>query len=139
MDERMEAILEHVRAGFRESGSHGLDHTLRVARLCEMLGAEEGADMDVLVPDRSRRGCRYWEMKDSSDSSRRRLRRTPAGGRRAELRAQGRCGWPGSGGRPPYAFPGMGDGVFGRSAHPDCPFSQRTLHNDFILICRTHR
>jgi uncharacterized protein len=50
MDERMEAVLEHVRAAFHESGAHGFDHTLRVTRLCEIIGAEEGADMDVLLP-----------------------------------------------------------------------------------------
>jgi uncharacterized protein len=32
----------------KASGSHGWDHTLRVYRLCEMLGPAENADMDVL-------------------------------------------------------------------------------------------
>ncbi|MGD8990361.1 MAG: HD domain-containing protein [Desulfobacterales bacterium] len=32
----------------KASGSHGWDHTLRVFRLCEMLGPAEDADMDVL-------------------------------------------------------------------------------------------
>ena len=32
----------------KASGSHGWDHTLRVFRLCEMLGTVENADMDVL-------------------------------------------------------------------------------------------
>ena len=30
-------------------GSHNWDHTLRVCRLCERIGAVEGADMDVLM------------------------------------------------------------------------------------------
>jgi uncharacterized protein len=32
------------------SGSHKWDHTLRVLRLCEMIGPAENADMDVLKP-----------------------------------------------------------------------------------------
>jgi uncharacterized protein len=30
-------------------GSHNWDHTLRVRRLCERIGADEGVDMDVLL------------------------------------------------------------------------------------------
>jgi uncharacterized protein len=50
MDERMAEIREYVGSVFQESGAHGFDHILRVTRLCEMLGAREGADMNVLVP-----------------------------------------------------------------------------------------
>ncbi len=32
----------------KTAGSHGWDHTLRVFRLCEMMGPAENADMDVL-------------------------------------------------------------------------------------------
>ena len=31
-------------------GSHNWDHTLRVRRLCQRIGAAEGVDMDVLLP-----------------------------------------------------------------------------------------
>ncbi|NYT05642.1 MAG: HD domain-containing protein [Methanomicrobiales archaeon] len=54
MDKATEATLGAIRAfvktRFRESGSHGYDHTLRVARLCEILGGREGADPAVLLP-----------------------------------------------------------------------------------------
>ena len=50
MNEETAAMLDHVRAALNESGAHGFDHTLRVVRLCETLGAREGADMAVLIP-----------------------------------------------------------------------------------------
>ncbi|MBA7481050.1 hypothetical protein ES707_16518 [subsurface metagenome] len=50
MDELTERIREHVRAALQGSGAHGFDHTERVVRLCELLGASEGADMAVLIP-----------------------------------------------------------------------------------------
>jgi uncharacterized protein len=46
----IEQMQEYVRTAFASSGSHGFDHVLRVTRLCEVLGAEEGADMRVLLP-----------------------------------------------------------------------------------------
>ncbi|KLK87827.1 phosphohydrolase [Methanoculleus sediminis] len=50
MNEETAAMLDYVRAAFRESGAHGFDHTGRVVRLCEHLAAREGADMAVLIP-----------------------------------------------------------------------------------------
>ena len=34
----------------RDRGSHGFDHTERVARLCETIGSCEGARMEILIP-----------------------------------------------------------------------------------------
>jgi uncharacterized protein len=50
VDDRIEAIREHIRSSYFAKGSHGLDHTERVARLCELIGREEEADMRVLMP-----------------------------------------------------------------------------------------
>jgi len=50
MNEETAAMLDHVRAALPESGAHGFDHTLRVMRLCEDLGAHEGVDMAILIP-----------------------------------------------------------------------------------------
>lgn len=50
MNEQTAAMLEHVRAALQGSGAHGFDHTLRVVRLCEEIGAREGADMTILIP-----------------------------------------------------------------------------------------
>ncbi|WP_292366718.1 MULTISPECIES: HD domain-containing protein [unclassified Methanoculleus] len=49
MDEETTAMLDYVRTAF-PSGAHGFDHTERVVRLCEHLGAHEGADMRILIP-----------------------------------------------------------------------------------------
>ncbi|MBP2133694.1 uncharacterized protein J2128_001648 [Methanomicrobium sp. W14] len=46
----IEKILFFVETFFRKSGSHGLDHTLRVTRLCVEIGKAEGADMQILIP-----------------------------------------------------------------------------------------
>ena len=46
----IERILIFVETFFRQSGSHGLDHTLRVTRLCVEIGKAEGADMQILIP-----------------------------------------------------------------------------------------
>lgn len=50
MNNQIAAMLDHVRAALPASGAHGFDHTLRVVRLCETLGAREGADMAALIP-----------------------------------------------------------------------------------------
>jgi uncharacterized protein len=50
MNEQTAAMLDHVRTALPESGAHGFDHTLRVVRLAEEIGAREGADMAVLIP-----------------------------------------------------------------------------------------
>ncbi|MBN2734511.1 MAG: HD domain-containing protein [Methanomicrobiaceae archaeon] len=46
----IERILVFIETFFRQSGSHGLDHTLRVTRLCVEIGKTEGADMQILIP-----------------------------------------------------------------------------------------
>lgn len=50
MHEETAAMFDHVRTALPESGAHGFDHTLRVVRLCERIGAREGADMAILTP-----------------------------------------------------------------------------------------
>ena len=50
MDDATALMLNHVRAALPASGAHGFDHTLRVVRLAEAIGAREGADMAVLIP-----------------------------------------------------------------------------------------
>jgi uncharacterized protein len=48
--ELLEGIKKFARKHFNNSRvSHAWDHTLRVYRLCERIGPEEGADMDVLL------------------------------------------------------------------------------------------
>ena len=43
-------IHDYVVSQFRQPGSHGLDHTIRVTSLCYVIGTEERADMQVLLP-----------------------------------------------------------------------------------------
>ncbi len=50
MDDATALMLEHIRKTLPASGAHGFDHTLRVVRLAEAIGAHEGANMAVLVP-----------------------------------------------------------------------------------------
>jgi uncharacterized protein len=46
----LDTIREIAHKFFRDArGSHNWDHTNRVCRLCERLGAAEGVDMDVLL------------------------------------------------------------------------------------------
>jgi uncharacterized protein len=33
-----------------QAGSHGMDHTERVTRMCRIIGEQEHADMDILIP-----------------------------------------------------------------------------------------
>jgi len=49
-ERHLAAIRDHVATVNREKGSHGLDHVLRVTRLCERIGEEEGADPAILIP-----------------------------------------------------------------------------------------
>lgn len=46
--------FEHIRCYAREqlgkAGSHGMDHTDRVTRMCRVIGEAEHADMDILIP-----------------------------------------------------------------------------------------
>ncbi|PKL70865.1 MAG: phosphohydrolase [Methanomicrobiales archaeon HGW-Methanomicrobiales-1] len=50
MDELIEKIRSHVRDELGTAGSHGMDHTERVTRLCRIIGKREHADMDILIP-----------------------------------------------------------------------------------------
>jgi len=50
MDEAIENIRRFVKDSFSDRGSHGLDHVLRVASLCELIGREEHADRKILIP-----------------------------------------------------------------------------------------
>jgi len=50
MDEAIEEIRRYVMDSFSSRGSHGLDHILRVAALCEVIGREEHADRRILIP-----------------------------------------------------------------------------------------
>jgi len=43
-------MKEFVEQALQKSGSHGADHTLRVTSLCEFIGTEEEANMDILIP-----------------------------------------------------------------------------------------
>jgi uncharacterized protein len=50
MDEKIETIRQYIREVFKQKGSHGLDHVLRVEYLCEVIGKREKAEMGVLLP-----------------------------------------------------------------------------------------
>jgi uncharacterized protein len=50
MNDKYAPILAYVKTLAPPRGSHGLDHTERVARLCEKIGRAENANQDVLVP-----------------------------------------------------------------------------------------
>lgn len=43
-------IHNHVLKVLGRAGSHGMDHTERVTRMCRVIGEAEHADMDVLIP-----------------------------------------------------------------------------------------
>jgi uncharacterized protein len=50
MDDATHQMHHYVKSAFREKGSHGLDHVLRVVYLCETIGSREHADMRILRP-----------------------------------------------------------------------------------------
>ena len=50
MDAPIEIIYSHVRSVLKDAGSHGIDHTERVVRMCRIIGKDEHADMDILIP-----------------------------------------------------------------------------------------
>ncbi|WML68271.1 MAG: hypothetical protein METHP_01876 [Methanoregula sp. SKADARSKE-2] len=50
MDKKFEEIARFAERSGAEAGSHGFDHTLRVARLCGIIGEREGADPGILIP-----------------------------------------------------------------------------------------
>lgn len=49
-ENEIDRIQKYVETTLGHAGSHGLDHTLRVADLCREIGRAEGADMRVLIP-----------------------------------------------------------------------------------------
>ena len=50
MNDPFFTLKEFVKLTLNEPGSHGFDHTLRVTRLCEIIGEYEKADMNILIP-----------------------------------------------------------------------------------------
>jgi uncharacterized protein len=50
MTDDYQIIRNHTESVLGRAGSHGMDHTDRVFRLCRQIGNEEGADMRVLLP-----------------------------------------------------------------------------------------
>ncbi|MDO9326213.1 MAG: HD domain-containing protein, partial [Methanoregula sp.] len=50
METPVELIRRYARNQLGEAGSHGMDHTERVTRLCRIIGQREHADMDILIP-----------------------------------------------------------------------------------------
>lgn len=49
-DDAMDRMQKYVETTLGHTGSHGLDHTLRVVDLCLKIGLAEGAEMRVLIP-----------------------------------------------------------------------------------------
>jgi len=49
-NEKIDLIRRRVRSQLPEFGTHGYEHTERVFRACQVLGAEAGADLDTLLP-----------------------------------------------------------------------------------------
>jgi uncharacterized protein len=49
-NEKIDLIRRRVRSLLPEFGTHGYEHTERVFRVCQVLGAEAGADLDTLLP-----------------------------------------------------------------------------------------
>ncbi|MEI7857743.1 MAG: HD domain-containing protein [Methanomicrobiales archaeon] len=50
METPVEQIRKYAWSQLGEAGSHGMDHTERVTRLCRIIGPREDADMDILIP-----------------------------------------------------------------------------------------
>jgi uncharacterized protein len=50
MEQEFETIRNHVTSVLGTAGSHGMDHVDRVTRLCRQIGADEQADMAILIP-----------------------------------------------------------------------------------------
>lgn len=50
LEKKTDEIQAFAKGVFQASGSHGYDHVYRVVRLCELIGALEGAEMAVLIP-----------------------------------------------------------------------------------------
>lgn len=50
MKEKYGMIHDHAHTLLGHAGSHGMDHTDRVTRMCRVIGEAEHADMDILIP-----------------------------------------------------------------------------------------
>ncbi|MDP3563876.1 MAG: HD domain-containing protein [Methanoregula sp.] len=50
MDTVIEEIRRYAKSALGDAGSHGMDHTDRVTRMCRMIGDREHAAMDILIP-----------------------------------------------------------------------------------------
>jgi uncharacterized protein len=50
MKEKYAMIRSHAQQILGQGGSHGMEHTDRVTRMCEVIGETEGADPDILIP-----------------------------------------------------------------------------------------
>ncbi len=50
MDSLFEKIRGYARIELGIAGSHGMDHTDRVTRMCRIIGEREDAVMDILIP-----------------------------------------------------------------------------------------
>ena len=50
MDDVEEYLRNYVKTTLAASGSHGYDHIVRVTRLCEIIGRQEQADLQILIP-----------------------------------------------------------------------------------------
>jgi uncharacterized protein len=50
MEDTFEKIRNHVTTILGQEGSHGMDHVVRVTSLCRIIGADEHADMAILIP-----------------------------------------------------------------------------------------
>jgi uncharacterized protein len=50
MDEELGRIRAWAAENLGAGGSHGMDHTERVYRLCSRIGLEEGAELGILLP-----------------------------------------------------------------------------------------
>jgi uncharacterized protein len=50
MDKMIEMIRTYVRNVLGNAGSHGMDHTERVFRMCRVIGEREDADLHILLP-----------------------------------------------------------------------------------------
>nr|WP_321352489.1 HD domain-containing protein [uncultured Methanoregula sp.] len=50
MERKYSEICTYVLGIMGKDGSHGMDHVLRVTRLCRIIGRKESADMAILVP-----------------------------------------------------------------------------------------
>jgi len=50
MNGNFQEICAYVTVVLGQDGSHGMDHVMRVTRLCEIIGTQEQANPDILIP-----------------------------------------------------------------------------------------